>query len=176
MAKTCPVAPARPLDPFYKTIGENCLGDKTLRALQQDTDFPNTEFPAQQSLLTGRFDPCRIRDQHDHWIASPYLQLITFCGWLSLGKWIPTAKITRSRFRFSPESDTNISTWIKKQAEKSVVIIRTDIKNYRRKVRKFEASARLVDFLILRHSAELEPKRKFRTRGAALASSTSLSG
>jgi hypothetical protein len=28
----------------------------------------------------------------------------------------------------------------------------------------------------LRHSAELEPKRKFRTRGAALASSTSLSG
>jgi hypothetical protein len=59
----------------------------------------------------------------------------------------------------SPECNTNILTWIKKQAEESDAVTRTDIKDYCREVWKFEASDGWVGSFILRHSAELAEKK-----------------
>jgi hypothetical protein len=73
-----------------------------------------------------------------------------------------------------PESDANILAWIKKQTEKSIEIIHTNIKNYCPGVLQLKTSRGRVGPFILQHSAELA--EKFPIGRAALASFTSLSG
>jgi hypothetical protein len=63
------------------------------------------------------------------------------CGSVSSGKWL--------------ESAENILDWSAKQDEKSAVVTRNDIKNYHRKVWKFEALWGWVDSFISGYSAEL---------------------
>jgi hypothetical protein len=69
----------------------------------------------------------------------------------------------KSRLRhraLRPESEVNILTSTRKQAEKSVPLTRTDSKHYFREVCKFEVSPGWIHLLILRHSAEFAEKKK----------------
>jgi hypothetical protein len=52
MARSCPTATAIPLDQLWKTVGDNCLTEKTFRALQEGMEFPKAEFHARQMCDT----------------------------------------------------------------------------------------------------------------------------
>jgi hypothetical protein len=68
----------------------------------------------------------------------------------------------KSRGRHMPidaESDANILAWIKRKAEKSAAVTRTDIRNYCRQVCRFQVSRGWVDSFISRHTDELTEKK-----------------
>jgi hypothetical protein len=57
------------------------------------------------------------------------------------------------------ESDANTLAWIKRKAEISAAVTRTDIRNYCREVCKFQVSRGSVDSLISPHADELTEKK-----------------
>jgi hypothetical protein len=57
------------------------------------------------------------------------------------------------------ESDANILAWIKRKAEKSAAVTRTDIRNYCREVCKFQVSRGWIDSFISRQADELTEKK-----------------
>jgi hypothetical protein len=53
-----------------------------------------------------------------------------------------------------PESEANISAWIKRNAEKNAAVTRTDIRNYCCEVCKYQVSRGWFDSFISRHTDE----------------------
>jgi hypothetical protein len=62
MAKSCLAAPALPLEFLWKSIHQNGLWDRTLRALQQDPEFPKARFRCHQIFLHKKNRACKFRE------------------------------------------------------------------------------------------------------------------
>jgi hypothetical protein len=159
MAKPCPAAPALPLEFLWESLHQNCRGDRTLRALQQDPEFPKARFRAYQIFDIANRAPrqCEID------ISINSLARAFNCSDYAVRSALKNGfdhPISRGRhLALDAISDASISEWIKKNAESNTAVTRTDIKNYCFKVYKFQASRGWVDSFILHHSDEFTEKK-----------------
>jgi hypothetical protein len=80
MAKPSPAAPALPLEFLWESLHQNCLGDRTLRAPQQDPEFPKARFRAHHIFDIANRAPrqCEIDIESTHWPALSIAPIMPF--------------------------------------------------------------------------------------------------
>jgi hypothetical protein len=148
-----------PLEQLWETLSENCLPERTLRVLQQDTEFPKAKFRAHQicDIITWACAEFGI----DTTLGSLMQTFNCSRGAVrsALADGFDPPESRGRHLALSAESDPNIWTWIKNEAEKSATAIPPDIKNYCRKVCEPETSRGWMDSFILRNAPELAEKK-----------------
>jgi hypothetical protein len=159
MAKPCSAAPAIPLAELWGPILQNCLGETSPFALQQNPEFRELQFRAHQICSLVNWARPEPRTE----ISNGSLMRAFNCSrsvvHSALANGLSPPKSRGRHLAVGAKSDANILAWIKKQAEKNAALIRIDIKNHCHEVSRLEVSRGWVDSFILRHSAELTEKK-----------------
>jgi hypothetical protein len=126
MAKPCPTAPALPLPQLWEGLNRNCLSGCNLRARQESEEFCDLRFRAPQIFFIADWARAELGIE----IAIGGLMRDFNCSRHAVQSALANGlNEPKSRGRDIAESDANILAWIKRKAEKSTEMTRTDIRN-----------------------------------------------
>jgi transposase len=156
-------APAIPIDVLRQGLANNCLSERNIRSLLQDPVFVSLEYRSHQILHVYDWGRSHLQTE----IAIDSLERAFNCSRSTVravlvNRYDPPKQRGRHPGA-APHSQAEILAWIKRNAEKSTPVTRTELRHYCTAKFDILVTRGWVDSVILRHESELVETKSTRS-------------